>query len=154
MEAQDADGFTPLYDAVMLGSTEIVELLLAKEGIDVNAKDGDGLTPLHVAVREGYEDISKLLLSNGAGFEQTQCAICLEPLGKKEVVKLQCLHIFHRDCIVRWMNGPQFEDDDAFLCPICRAENPKAYVEGGGALFEKIEKDDSVVYRLSKQLKF
>jgi len=51
---------------------------------------------------------------------ETQCVTCLE-LFKcgKHVVQLKCKHIFHKPCIVPWL-------DDNNTCPICRAKvDPK-----------------------------
>jgi ankyrin repeat protein len=45
------------------GHLDIVKVLLATEGIDVNVKEKDGQTPLHMVVRNGYLDIVKALLA-------------------------------------------------------------------------------------------
>ena len=43
-----------------------------------------------------------------------QCVVCLDNFSKKEsVTKLQCGHVFHRECILSWM-AVQMK------CPMCR----------------------------------
>ncbi len=52
--------------AALVGSNEIVELLITK-GADVNAKEEEeGWTPLFAAVGDGYKKIIELLIANGA----------------------------------------------------------------------------------------
>ena len=43
----------PLHVAAEHGHADIVELLLAKEGINVNQRDKSGRTPLYIAVQRG-----------------------------------------------------------------------------------------------------
>lgn len=50
------------------------------------------------------------------------CPICLDPLGSfGAAARLPCGHIFHRDCIARWL------DRGCLTCPVCRmdAVHPK-----------------------------
>eukprot|EP00747_Dinoflagellata_sp_TGD_P191162 gnl/TRDRNA2_/TRDRNA2_54160_c0_seq1.p1 gnl/TRDRNA2_/TRDRNA2_54160_c0~~gnl/TRDRNA2_/TRDRNA2_54160_c0_seq1.p1 ORF type:complete len:616 (+),score=85.96 gnl/TRDRNA2_/TRDRNA2_54160_c0_seq1:257-1849(+) len=48
--------------------------------------------------------------------EQQNCAICLEPYQKGELLTaLRCTHFFHVDCIAKWMQR-------ATQCPLCRQE--------------------------------
>ena len=43
------------------------------------------------------------------------CSICLEKLKKNEnIVRLNCTHQYHKECIVRWLIEKQF------TCPNCR----------------------------------
>ena len=52
----------PLLEAAYFGNVEIVNTLLAHEGIDVNLKDDDGQTALMVASRKGNLNIVNTLL--------------------------------------------------------------------------------------------
>jgi ankyrin repeat protein len=83
VNARDANGVTPLHDAVYMGQREMTELLLANHA-DVNAinatgwkyeKRNDferesgweaGWTPLHDAAFKGHKEIAALLLANHA----------------------------------------------------------------------------------------
>jgi pectate lyase len=57
----------PLHMAAMKGHKGIVELLLAVEGIHINAQRGwPGGTALHYAVKGGYKEIAELLIENDA----------------------------------------------------------------------------------------
>ncbi|KAJ4843154.1 hypothetical protein Tsubulata_018581 [Turnera subulata] len=51
-----------------------------------------------------------------AAGEEDRCAVCLE-----DVVgcagRLPCDHVFHRDCIMKWL-------DTSHYCPVCRYELP------------------------------
>jgi signal recognition particle subunit SEC65 len=53
---------TPLSWAARNGHSEIVKLLLEKDGIDVNSMDNYGRTPLSRAAENGHLDVVKLLL--------------------------------------------------------------------------------------------
>ncbi|KAF8015885.1 hypothetical protein BT93_H1434 [Corymbia citriodora subsp. variegata] len=42
------------------------------------------------------------------------CSICLEDFHRAEkVTELPCSHVFHRRCIIRWLEGSN-------SCPLCR----------------------------------
>ena len=67
------NGVTPLYIACARGQVEVIALLLAWEGIDVNkaktdqhgskGSKGGGITPLYIACQEGNVDAARLLLA-------------------------------------------------------------------------------------------
>lgn len=56
---------TLLFNAVRVGSYEIVRLLL-NEGVDINAKNANDTTGLHIAAGNGMLDIVSLLLKRGS----------------------------------------------------------------------------------------
>ena len=43
------------------------------------------------------------------------CAICKET--GMDIALKECLHIFHRECILDWIKSPK---QNSNLCPICR----------------------------------
>jgi ankyrin repeat protein len=58
------EGQTPLLLAAMKGHKEVVEMLLAMDGIDLNPEDPEyGRTPLLWAKVNGHEEIVELLLA-------------------------------------------------------------------------------------------
>ncbi|KAF7714958.1 Uncharacterized protein PECH_007792 [Penicillium ucsense] len=45
------------------------------------------------------------------------CAVCLDEVKRTEEIReLQCLHVFHRECLETWYLG------DHFNCPLCHRE--------------------------------
>ncbi len=63
------DGVTPLFWAAQNGNTQIVELLLNVDGIDVNAKRDTGATALHVACQMGHFHATEIILKKGTAVE-------------------------------------------------------------------------------------
>ena len=57
---------TPLHEAAEQGNLEEVELLLNREGTDVNAANENGYTPLMLAAKNGHTAIVELLKARGA----------------------------------------------------------------------------------------
>ena len=51
------------------------------------------------------------------------CAICLFKLENDVMVKLNCNHKFHKNCIVAWARTSK-------ICPLCRFDNSKQIVCG------------------------
>eukprot|EP01062_Namystynia_karyoxenos_P001045 TRINITY_DN10367_c0_g1_i3.p1 TRINITY_DN10367_c0_g1~~TRINITY_DN10367_c0_g1_i3.p1 ORF type:complete len:410 (+),score=122.13 TRINITY_DN10367_c0_g1_i3:86-1315(+) len=57
------------------------------------------------------------------------CAICDTPAFETPVKAANCLHLFDRECLVRWLQG---KDGDKRTCPVCRMVLPPgdaAYTE-------------------------
>ncbi|XP_019856134.1 PREDICTED: 26S proteasome non-ATPase regulatory subunit 10-like isoform X2 [Amphimedon queenslandica] len=57
---------TPIGIACIAGHTEIVELLLKQDGVDINHTDSQKRTPLDMACKQGHTETVKLLLEHGA----------------------------------------------------------------------------------------
>jgi len=57
------DGATPLWIAAKQGQCDVVGLVLAVEGVQVNKASNRGVTPLYVAAQEGHGDVVRLLLA-------------------------------------------------------------------------------------------
>jgi ankyrin repeat protein len=66
LHATTDQGFTPLFVACIVGSTEVVRVLLEEGQDNPNAKDRHGNTPLHVAAVNGRVNIARILLEHGA----------------------------------------------------------------------------------------
>lgn len=51
-------------------------------------------------------------------YEETDCVICLEKFVlEAEVIKMPCLHVYHKDCIIQWL-------ERTHSCPFCRFKLP------------------------------
>ncbi|EPS43461.1 hypothetical protein H072_2510 [Dactylellina haptotyla CBS 200.50] len=66
------------------------------------------------ASEENIKNLPKVHVSQAEVDEGTECVICQDEYKvDEEVVKLPCKHIYHEECVKRWL-----ETHDA--CPICR----------------------------------
>jgi ankyrin repeat protein len=84
-----------LCEACEHGYADVVRLLLARPGIDVNARDGDGEAPLSEACEHGREAVVRLLLAHpgidvNARDGQALRVSCLN--GREAVVRLLLAH--------------------------------------------------------------
>ncbi|XP_038993201.1 uncharacterized protein LOC120116879 [Hibiscus syriacus] len=61
----------------------------------------------------------KLDLGEGEGLSsRKECVVCLnELLDQDRVTLMPCGHIYHYDCIIKWL-------ETSYLCPLCRYEMP------------------------------
>ncbi|KAK0716520.1 ankyrin repeat-containing domain protein [Apiosordaria backusii] len=64
LNGQDKDGASPLFHAAFVGHVEVVEVLLAQDGIEVNQKNGKDVTPLRAALGNDNPDAAELLLEH------------------------------------------------------------------------------------------
>ena len=59
--------------------------------------------------------------------DDTECMICLEPFNDSTVAILKCKHIYHYECLKKWINKNNPEPDISInqhkLCAICETEN-------------------------------
>lgn len=62
------------------------------------------------------EDFDKLCSIDDDLEIDEECGICIEKFDKKDIVKLHCNHIFHRECIKKWLCHQKT------TCPICRQD--------------------------------
>lgn len=65
------------------------------------------------------------------------CSVCFEPMSVDELVKLDCGHMYHGSCIIRWLNtkvSGNWGDMDTYHrhCVVCRSRvhQFKVKVEG------------------------
>ena len=66
--------------------------------------------------KEFEDNIELINLSDNLEFKE--CLVCLEDFNEndKELVKIKCNHIFHKNCINKWLC---YENNK---CPVCRIE--------------------------------
>lgn len=55
--------------------------------------------------------------------EETCCAVCLNQIKMEDEVRelMNCDHIFHRECIDRWLDHDLDNNNHNPTCPLCRA---------------------------------
>ncbi|KAH0681680.1 hypothetical protein KY285_021943 [Solanum tuberosum] len=47
-----------------------------------------------------------------------ECSVCLDELGEEtDVLRLPCSHLFHAECITKWLQNSHY-------CPLCRFQMP------------------------------
>ncbi|KAI8553024.1 hypothetical protein RHMOL_Rhmol06G0313200 [Rhododendron molle] len=71
------------------------------------------------ATKSSIEALERVtIFDNNSCLQVEACRICLEtlPIGA-EVTRMPCSHIFHGNCIVRWLESSN-------LCPLCRFAMP------------------------------
>lgn len=60
-------------------------------------------------------------------YSTEQCTICLEEfcsIGSKSelVYSTKCLHLFHKECIVKWLQQCIKRQSAPYTCPVCRCQ--------------------------------
>jgi len=65
------------------------------------------------------EKVTVIIVSEPLGEHEDNCSICLDPLKNTEVYKTKCSHIFHTECIKKYVNSNKFQDVN---CPNCREQ--------------------------------
>ncbi|KAL6577822.1 hypothetical protein OROMI_010150 [Orobanche minor] len=74
-------------------------------------EDRDRMVP---AVESSIESLEKKMVMD-AGIN---CSVCLEDICRGcEGLFMPCLHVFHGDCIKKWLRTSHY-------CPVCRFEMP------------------------------
>jgi len=69
-----------------------------------------------VATDELLESIAKIPECTDISVDE-ECPICMDGFSDGNGIKVECSHIFHRDCITEWLRGDN-------RCPVCRHEYP------------------------------
>ncbi|KAE8714539.1 putative Winged-helix DNA-binding transcription factor family protein [Hibiscus syriacus] len=90
--------------------------LAAARAMELSMREAPKLVP---ATKESIKALKKVKLVEGYG-DGIECMICMEKLvrSKTEVVtSMPCSHLFHGDCIERWLST-------GHLCPLCRFPMP------------------------------
>jgi len=82
--------------------------------------DENGNLTLGDADTDGKLLVEEVSFSSTEEENSSACVICLEPFRIGDIVTwskeaTECLHVFHRDCIMQWLENPKHDD-----CPSCR----------------------------------
>ena len=74
------------------------------------------------ATKSSIEALKKVKIDESCT-SSDQCSICLNDFcDGSEVMVMPCLHLYHKDCIVRWL-------ETSHLCPLCRYPMPTRRIE-------------------------
>ncbi|CAN0885825.1 E3 ubiquitin-protein ligase RHA2B [Linum grandiflorum] len=79
----------------------------------------------HTLIRFIEEKYPATLYSSSSSEKKTEeCAVCLSEFGEGERVRrLSCKHMFHKDCVDKWLTRRRTEGHLGFSsCPLCRSE--------------------------------
>ncbi|XP_055961826.1 E3 ubiquitin-protein ligase SIRP1-like [Mercurialis annua] len=81
--------------------------------------DGDILNNnKRTATKSSIENLERVVLKDIADSSKS-CTICIkEIVVGTEVIRMPCSHLYHKDCIVEWL------EKYSHSCPICRYEMP------------------------------
>ncbi|KAF8023673.1 hypothetical protein BT93_F1002 [Corymbia citriodora subsp. variegata] len=105
------DRYSHLRKIPIIVSCELV--VVRREQLESDTGTSD---PKQVpAARAAIDALQKAL---GGGGDEVSCRICLEQIEQDmRVACMPCNHVYHLDCIVRWL-------ETSHLCPLCRFALP------------------------------
>lgn len=85
---------------------------------DLNERLVENQTENNANIQKTIEKIKKNKISSDDISESDKiCSICLEDFSQeKEIIILDCKHIYHNDCIIEWI----YKDT---TCPLCRSSS-------------------------------
>jgi len=102
------------YISIFIIIIEIVIFTILRDS-DCSRNIEDGLSPSTLN-RNSRSQVIDLTYNNISDEEKDAfdfCSICLEE-EKESIVKLNCDHLFHKDCIKDWLKRE-------LSCPVCRS---------------------------------
>ncbi|KAK6512759.1 hypothetical protein TWF506_008926 [Arthrobotrys conoides] len=113
----DNNGFPPLLRAFGLGHGQTGDYVWNQQEMDrilsqlMDQHQGNAPPP---ASEESIRNLPKVKVTKAEVDDGSECVVCQDEFKvDDEVVKLPCRHIYHEECVTRWL-----ETHDA--CPICR----------------------------------
>ncbi|XP_022759664.1 E3 ubiquitin-protein ligase SIS3-like [Durio zibethinus] len=93
----------------------------AAEAEDMAVEEAMAATALKPvpATKESIQALRKVKLGDIPCVSREICVICLEELSLQamDLTSMPCAHLFHGNCIVKWLNT-------SHLCPLCRFPMP------------------------------
>jgi len=90
---------------------------------DDDSDDGSFLGPMESYQKSGVDEkvinsFKNISISSKQVEDKEECSICMESYKLNELVyELPCVHIYHKECIKKWLKSNN-------TCPICRYELP------------------------------
>ncbi|KAG5620778.1 hypothetical protein H5410_005996 [Solanum commersonii] len=109
-------GVLELSVDVKLVSRDVIEERILFPGEDLSSEYG--MVP---ASESSMQSLLKKMEIDAKNTKGDECMVCLEELVKKEadneIVSMPCSHMFHGECITKWLETSHY-------CPICRFDMP------------------------------
>jgi len=135
--------------ACCFNNSEIIKLLLAKPGIDVNAKDDFGWSPVMLAAGQCNENALKLMLecpqvdldiktNRGKGLEE-----CVGTVRGSEEEKKKCLDMIHKERLKRMKASDSDKESKGTLIEKKRINQREGGVNGGAT--KNIAGDENLI---------
>ncbi|PON98060.1 43kDa postsynaptic protein [Trema orientale] len=110
-----SEGLLPYeYELAMSDGTWFQEEI--ERALSVSAEDFRTVP----ATKSSIEALKEAKVDDLSATTIEQCSICLENLSFEnidKVLRMPCSHVYHKDCIVRWL-------ETSHMCPICRYAMP------------------------------
>ena len=103
-----------IYISIFIIIIEIVIFTILRDS-DYSLNVEDGLSS-SVLERNSHSEVIDLTYSDISDTEKDQfdfCSICLDEKNES-VVKLNCGHLYHKDCVKDWLRRE-------LSCPVCRS---------------------------------
>ncbi|KAJ5155774.1 hypothetical protein N7492_008577 [Penicillium capsulatum] len=98
---------------IIINRRDRQQSLRARKNPDERLASLDAVSPTRTLEQWWTSTKGKMGLSEAVD-GQFVCAVCLDQVNRSEEIReLQCLHVFHRECLERWFLG------DHFNCPLC-----------------------------------
>ncbi|KAK6336667.1 hypothetical protein TWF718_009460 [Orbilia javanica] len=114
---EENNGFPPLFRAFGLGHGQTGDYAWNQQDMDrilsqlMEQHQGNAPPP---ASEDSIKNLPKVKVTQAEVDDGSECVVCQDEYKVNEdVVKLPCRHIYHEECVTRWL-----ETHDA--CPICR----------------------------------
>lgn len=98
-----------------LGVNVIIHVFV--DQLPVDHEDQTAMIRFEAATKESIGGLERVRIEDeGSDHMVVSCLVCLEDvLVGSEAIKLPCSHLYHKDCIVEWLQSSKF-------CPLCRFE--------------------------------
>lgn len=120
---QSTQNDTELTDMLSNMTSTIFSSLFGGQAIwldEINNANETGIPLQDVKVTLSNEQFNKLQRIPISKCDNQTCHICMDEFDEKDspndAIKLACSHIFHQDCIRKWLCN------EKVTCPVCRAD--------------------------------
>ena len=95
----------------------IINFSIGDYDLSENINNSDNLFSENIDISNHSQLVSRILENtDNLSPDKKRCTICLDNFQILDnIINLSCLHMFHENCIKKWLNENNF-------CPICKKE--------------------------------